>query len=45
VHEITVAGNLKDMFTGIEAIGRDTVTRGSRTVGSIVVNRMTIAGS
>ncbi len=45
VHEITVAGNLRDMFAGIEAIGRDTVTRGSRTVGSIVVNRMTIAGS
>ncbi len=45
VHEITVAGNLRDMFAGIEAIGRDTVTRGSRAVGSIVVNRMTIAGS
>jgi PmbA protein len=45
VHEITVAGNLRDMFAGIEAIGRDTVTRGSRTVGSIVVNRMTVAGS
>lgn len=45
VHEITIAGNLRDMFAGIEAIGRDTVTRGSRTVGSIVVNRMTIAGN
>jgi PmbA protein len=45
VHEITVAGNLRDMFAGIEAVGRDTVTRGSRTVGSIVVNRMTVAGS
>ena len=45
VHEITIAGNLRDMFAGIEAIGRDTVTRGSRSVGSIVVNRMTIAGS
>lgn len=45
VHEITIAGNLRDMFAGIAAIGRDTVTRGSRTVGSIVVNRMTIAGS
>jgi PmbA protein len=45
VHEITIAGNLRDMFAGIETIGRDTVTRGSRTVGSIVVNRMTIAGS
>ncbi|MDX9995109.1 MAG: metalloprotease PmbA [Rhodocyclaceae bacterium] len=45
VHEITVAGNLRDMFAGIVAIGRDTVTRGSRTVGSIVVNRMTVAGN
>jgi PmbA protein len=45
VHEITIAGNLRDMFAGIEAIGRDTVTRGSRMVGSIVVNRMMIAGS
>ncbi|NWG31766.1 MAG: metalloprotease PmbA [Rhodocyclaceae bacterium] len=44
VHEITIAGNLKEMFAGIEAIGRDAVTRGARTVGSIVVNRMTIAG-
>lgn len=45
VHEITIAGNLKDMFAGIAAIGRDVITRGSRTVGSIVVNRMTVAGS
>jgi PmbA protein len=45
VHEITIAGNLREMFAGIAAIGRDAVTRGSRTVGSIVVNRMTIAGS
>ncbi|MDP1525887.1 MAG: metalloprotease PmbA [Rhodocyclaceae bacterium] len=45
VHEVTVAGNLRDMFAGIEAIGRDTVTRGSRTVGSIVIDRMTVAGS
>ena len=45
VHEITVAGNLREMFAGIEAIGRDTVTRGSRTVGSILIERMTIAGS
>jgi PmbA protein len=45
VHEITIAGNLRDMFAGIETIGRDAVTRGSRTVGSIVVNHMTVAGS
>jgi len=44
VHEITIAGNLRDMFAGIVAVGRDTVTRGSRTVGSIIVDRMTIAG-
>jgi PmbA protein len=45
VHEITIAGNLRDMFHGIEMIGRDCVTRGSRSVGSIVVNRMTVAGN
>ena len=45
VHEITIAGNLREMFAGIEAIGRDTVTRGSRTVGSILIDRMTIAGN
>lgn len=45
VQEITIAGNLRDMFSGIEAVGRDVVTRGSRTVGSIVVNRMTVAGN
>ena len=45
VQEITIAGNLRDMFAGIEMIGSDVVTRGSRTVGSIVVNRMTVAGS
>lgn len=44
VNEITIAGNLKDIFAGIEAVGRDAVTRGSRTCGSIVVNRMTVAG-
>jgi PmbA protein len=45
VHEVTIAGNLRDMFAGIAAVGRDVVTRGSRTVGSIVVNRMTVAGN
>jgi len=45
VHEITIAGNLRDMFRGIAVVGRDTVTRGSRTVGSIVIDRMTVAGN
>ena len=32
-------------MAGIAAIGRDTVTRGSRTVGSILIDQMTVAGS
>ncbi len=45
VHEITIAGNLKDMFLGIEAIGADTYNYGAKTVGSILINRMQVAGS
>jgi PmbA protein len=44
VQEITIAGNLKDMFRGIAAIGNDAVHRGSRQCGSILIDRMTIAG-
>jgi PmbA protein len=44
VEEITVAGNLKDMFLGIVALGTDVETRGSRQVGSILIDRMTVAG-
>ena len=44
VEEITIAGNLKRMFRDIVAIGRDVDTRGSRHVGSILIDRMTIAG-
>jgi PmbA protein len=45
VEEITVAGNLKDMLQGIVAIGTDVETRGSRQVGSILIDRMTVAGN
>ena len=45
VEEITIAGNLGDMFRGIRAIGSDTVVRGARRSGSILIDRMTIAGS
>lgn len=45
VQEITIAGNLKDMFKGIEAIGADAYTYGAKTVGSVLINRMKIAGS
>ncbi len=45
VHEITIAGNLKDMLMGLEAVGADAYTYGAKTVGSILVNRMKVAGS
>jgi len=44
VQEITVAGNLKDMFLGVVATGTDIVKRGSKQCGSILIERMTIAG-
>jgi PmbA protein len=44
VEEITVAGNLKDMFRGIAAVGGDELVRGTVRCGSILVDRMTIAG-
>ena len=44
VQEITIAGNLKDMFMGIQAIGNDVLHRGSRQTGSILIDRMTVAG-
>lgn len=44
VQEITVAGNLKDMFKDIVAIGTDVVARGARQCGSILIGRMTVAG-
>jgi PmbA protein len=45
VHEITIAGNLKDMFLGIQAVGADTYNYGAKTIGSVLVNRMKVAGS
>ncbi|MBI5006142.1 MAG: metalloprotease PmbA [Nitrosomonadales bacterium] len=44
VHEITIAGNLKDMFRDIAAIGNDVVVQGSRQCGSILIEKMTVAG-
>lgn len=44
VHEITIAGNLKDMLKSIVAIGSDIDARGSIRVGSILLEAMTIAG-
>ena len=44
VQEVTIAGNLKDMFKQIAAIGADAYTYGGKTVGSILVERMKLAG-
>ncbi|MCP5246882.1 MAG: metalloprotease PmbA, partial [Burkholderiales bacterium] len=44
VEEITIAGNLKEMFADITAIGNDIVVRGSKQSGSILIDHMTIAG-
>lgn len=45
VQEITIAGNMREMLLGIEAIGADTYTYGARTIGSMLINRMKVAGS
>jgi len=44
VEEITIAGNMKEMLTGIVALGNDVLVQGSRQVGSILIERMTVAG-
>ena len=45
VHEVTVAGNLRDLYTRIVAVGRDQDLRGGIRCGSILVDEMTVAGS
>jgi PmbA protein len=45
VHEVTIAGNLRDMLRDIVAVGADAYTSGSRTTGSILVQRMKVAGA
>jgi len=44
VEEITVAGNLADMFQQIVAIGNDVLVQGSKQVGSVLIENMTVAG-
>lgn len=44
VHEITIAGNLKEMFRQIVAVGSDVDARGSVRTGSILIEQMTVAG-
>jgi PmbA protein len=45
VHEITIAGNLRDMFANIVAIGTQREVRGALQTGSVLVNDMQIAGA
>ncbi|MDR0439570.1 MAG: metalloprotease PmbA [Candidatus Accumulibacter sp.] len=44
VEEITIAGNLRDMFLDFVAVGNDVLIRGSRQVGSILIGEMKVAG-
>jgi PmbA protein len=44
VEEITIAGNLRDMFKGILAVADDALLYGSKRVGSMLIDRMSIAG-
>lgn len=44
VEEITIAGNLKAMLAGIVAVGNDVQVRGTKQTGSIMIDRMTVAG-
>ena len=44
VEEVTIAGNLRDMFRNIAAVGNDVLVRGSKQVGSILVEQMKVAG-
>src|SRR4051812_14364390 len=45
VQEITIAGNLRDMLMNIEAVGADVYNYGAKSVGSILINRMKVAGA
>lgn len=45
VQEITIAGNLVDMFRHIVAVGSDAISRGTKTTGSILIEQMSVAGT
>ena len=44
VEEITIAGNLADMYRGIVAVGADTFNQGTRSSGSVLIDSMAVAG-
>jgi PmbA protein len=45
VEEITIAGNLREMFANVVAVGADRLERGGRTTGSVLVEGMTVGGA
>jgi PmbA protein len=45
VQEITIAGNLREMLQDIVAVGADVYNYGAKSVGSVLVKRMKLAGS
>jgi PmbA protein len=44
VEEVTIAGNLKDIYQAIVAVGNDVDLRGNTRTGSILIEQMTLAG-
>ena len=44
VHEITIAGNLNTMFQNVVTVGSDVDLRGGIRCGSLLLDRMTVAG-
>ena len=44
VEEVTIAGNLRDMFRSIVAVGNDALPRGAKQCGSLLIERMKVAG-
>ncbi len=45
VEEITIAGNLKDMLTSVEAVGNDLLTQGEIFAPTLLIGRMVVSGS
>ena len=45
VHEVTIAGNLRQMLKDVVAVGADAYTLGAKTIGSVLIERMKVAGT
>ena len=45
VDEVTIAGHLRSMFKGLQAVGADAYSYGAKTIGSLLLSPMKVAGS